>query len=296
VGRERVTREIAAFLVDPMRGANRLLRGEWNEQRANPPDRLPESYLFRASVGGRTIRERGRSDDPTRSPTLLIDVTLGDVFDTRRSAPFDVITLHAQISPDGGGVNILRGTGRLWGRDLTSRVRWHRHQLLINQRFDYVNNPAYHFGEQSLETGIESRWRTGPGGLRIQSRVAADVVMLGAIDALDPGRGIRDTDYGPGLGAIVEVALERNGTRYLSWYNRVRYLRSVSGAPADHTILFSGFDLTVPIRPWLGIGAHISGDRRRSYYADFPKITRSYTETQVYLAWTPARGAVVEPR
>jgi hypothetical protein len=296
VGGERLTREIAALFVNPMRGVNRLLRGEWNDRRANPPDRLPESYLFRTSVGGRTIRENGPGARPTRSPTLLIDVALGDVFDRGPRSPFDVITFQAQISPDGGGVNILRATGRLWGNELTPPESWHRHALFINQRFDYVNNPAYHFGEQSIETGLESRWRTGPRGLRVHSRVAADVVMLGAIDAWDPDRASREfQDFGPGIGAIAEVALERNGTRYISWYNRVRYLRSVSGAPADHTILFSGFDLTVPITRGFGIGAHFSADRRKSYFADFDDVERSYTETRVYLSWIPDRRVTGGP-
>ena len=293
-GGERLTREMAALFVNPMRGMNRLVRGEWNDRRANPPDRLPESYMFRTSLGGRTIRENGAEGQPTRSPTLLVDIALGDVFETERSSPFDVITLLAQISPDGGGMNILRATGRLWGRELTPPDSWHRHQIFVNQRFDYVNNPAYRFGEQSIETGLESRWRTGPRGLRIHSRVAADVVMLGAIDAWDENRArAKYQDFGPGVGAIVEVSLERNGTRYLSWYNRVRYLRTVSGEPADHTILFSGFDLTVPITANFGIGAHVSGDRRKSYFAELDDVERSYTETRVYLSWVPARGAVV---
>ena len=296
-GGERLTREIAALFVNPMRGVNRLVRGEWNDRRANPPDRLPGSYTFRTSLGGRTIRENGPDERPTRSPTLLIDIVLGDVFETESSSPFDVITLHTQISPDGGGVNILRATGRLWGNELTPPESWHRHQIVINQRFDYVNNPAYHFGEQSIEAGLVSRWRTGPSGLRINSRVAADIVMLGAIDAWDEFRGSRNySDFGPGVGAIVEVALERNGTRYLSWYNRVRYLRTVSGAPADHTILFSGFDLTIPVTESFAIGAHVSGDRRKSYFADLDDVERSYTETLVYFSWTPARGAVAENR
>ncbi|MGE0159848.1 MAG: DUF3943 domain-containing protein [Gemmatimonadales bacterium] len=290
VGGERLVREIGALVVNPMRGVNRLVRGQWNDVRANPPDRLPQAYLFRGSLGGRTIRENGPDERPTRSPTLLIDVALGDVFDRGPRSPFDVITFQAQISPDGGGVNLLRATGRLWGRELTPAESWHRHALFVNQRFDYVNNPAYRFGEQSVETGVESRWRTGPRGLRVESRVAADVVMLGAIDAWDPDRALHEyQDFGPGVGAIAEIALERNGTRYISWYNRVRYLRTVSGVPADHTIFFSGLDVTVPITEGIGVGAHFSGDRRKSYFKHLADVERSYTETRVYLSWIPDR-------
>ncbi len=115
--------------------------------------------------------------------------------------------------------------------------------------------------------------------------------MLGAIDALDAGSGSRLIDYGPGLGAIIEASLERDGTRYVSFYNRVRYLRSVSGARADHTLLFSGIDLTIPLTDQVGVGAYLSGDRRLSDYSEFPRDERSCLETRVYLTWTFDRRA-----
>jgi hypothetical protein len=219
-----------------------------------------------------------------------LDVAYGDVFETEYRAPFDVITMLAQVSPDGGGLNILRVVGRLYGKEFTDRTAWSRHQLVIGQRFDYVNNPVYHFGEQSLEVGLLSRFRTGPAGLRVSTRLAGNLVMLGAIDALDAGLGTRLIDYGPGLGVIAEITLERGGHTYASFYNRVRYLRSVSGAPANHNLFFSGLDVSIPVTSQIAIGAHVSGDQRRSYYEDLPKDVRSYLETRIYLSWTFARG------
>jgi hypothetical protein len=285
-GGERIFRETAAMLINPLGGLNRLVRGQWTRRGVNPVDRLPESYAFNAKMGGRRVEEEESPDGSTYSPTLLLDVSYGDVFGTEYRAPFDVINVLAQVSPDGGGLNLLRAVGRLWGTELTGPESWHRHQLLINQRFDYVNNPVYHFGEQSLEIGLQSRFRTGPGGLRISTRFAADVVMMGAIDALESGLGQRAIDWGPGVGAIAELSIEGNGVTYISFYNRIRYLRSVSGVPADHAILFSGLDVTIPITGQLGIGANLSGDRRESDYKGFPDDERSYAETRVYLTWT----------
>jgi hypothetical protein len=275
-GTERIVRELGATVVNPMNGFNRLVRGQWNDVGPNPPDRLPDSYLFRVAMGGRRVREVGSADGTTYSPTLLFEANLGDPLTTPHRAPFDVITAFAQVSPDGGGANILRATGRLYGTELTPPESWHRHALVLNQRFDYVNSPVYHFGEQSFDVGIESRWRTGPGGLQIVTRLAGSAVMLGAIDALDDGRGSRLIDYGPGLGAIVEASLERDGTRYVSIYNRARY----------HTLLLSGLDVTIPLGRGIGVGAYVSGDSRVSDYSEFPRDERSYVETRVYLTWT----------
>ena len=289
-GGERLARELAAMVINPIGGLNRLVRGQWTRHGVNQVDRLPDAYLFQARVGARRVEEVESPNRATSSPTLLVDVTLGDVFDTPYRAPFDVVHLLAQVSPDGGGLNLLRVVGRLYGKELTAADSWNRHEIEVNQRFDYVNNPVYHFGEQSLEVGIQSHWRTGVRGFRVTSRIAGDGVLLGAIDALAPDQVDRTIDWGPGLGAIAEVALERDGTTYFSWYNRVRYLRSVSGAPADHTLLFSGFDVTVPITDQLGVGAYLSGDRRNSHYTELPDVERSYVETRVYVTWKLGHG------
>ncbi len=285
-GGERIGRELAALVINPVGGLNRLVRGQWTRHGVNPPDRIPDSYLFQAKLGARRVEEVESENGVTTSPTLLLDVSLGDVFDTPYRQPLDVVHMLAQVSPDGGGLNLLRIVGRLYGRELTAGDGWQRHELLINQRFDYINNPVYHFGEQSLEVGVQSLWRTGPGGFRLSTRLAGDAVMLGAIEALAPPGVDRTIDWGPGVGAIAEVSFERDGQTYFTWYNRVRYLRAVSGDPANHTLLFSGFDVTIPLTSQLGVGAYLSGDHRYSHYGDRPDIDRSYIETRFYLTWT----------
>lgn len=294
-GGARISREIAALAVNPMRGLNRFVRGQWTRRAENPADRIPEAYLFRVDAGARRVREADSPDGATYSPTLLVTVDFGDVFESEYRAPFDVFTFRSQVSPDGGGLNLLRAVGRLYRKEIAPTGSRHRHQFVVNQRFDYVSNPVYHFGEQSFEFGLMSRWGLGSGGLALRTHVAGDAVLLGAIDAPDAGFGERTNDFGPGMGALVEVALEHDGTTYASLYNRVRYLHSVSGAPADHTVLFSGLDISVPITSRLGVGAFLSGDRRQSRYAQAPDDTRSFLETRVYLTWTVAQSRLGSP-
>jgi len=289
-GGGRIAREFAALAVDPVGGVNRLFRGQWTRRGPNPPDRLPESYVFSGKFGFRGVEQVNSPDGPIRSPTLIFNVSLGDAFETEYQAPYDVVDLFAQISPDGGGVNNMRAVGRLYPTNLNSSEGWHRHQLQVSQRFTYVNNPVYKYGEQSFELGLASRWRIGIGDVRLNTRLAGNVVALGAIDALDAGFGYRDIDYGPGLGAIFEASLDRGGYTFISFYNRARYLRSVSGAPANHNLLFSGLDISIPLSERLGVGAYLSGDRRRSYYFELPKTEVSYVETRFYVTWAFAQG------
>ena len=294
-GAERIGREVAALLVNPLGGLNRLLRGQWAGSGSNPVDRLPDTYLARLKVGGRAVREEGIPESSSSSPTLLLDVQFGDDVETEYRAPFDVISLLAQVSPDGGGLNILRAVGRLYGTDLTSAGSRYRHQFTVNQRFDYVHNSVYRFGEQSLAAGLHSRWPIGRTGLSLDTGFGGNVVMLGAIDALAAGMGQRDIDYGPGLGGLLEVAIGRRGTTYASLYSRVRYLRSVSGAPADHTVLFSGLDVTIPVSGRMGVGAYVSAANRNSNYSDLPDEQHSYFEARVYVSWRLASAIAGAP-
>jgi hypothetical protein len=120
--------------------------------------------------------------------------------------------------------------------------------------------------------------------------------MLGAVEALESGLGQRTVDWGPGLGAMTELALVHRGTTYLSAYSQVRFVHSVSGVPARHTLLFTGAELAVPITSWIGVGAYLSADRRWSDYQSFPNTDRTYHEARFYMTWTPARGAAGGPR
>ncbi len=287
-GNERVAREVAVLVLNPMRGLNRLLRGDWTRRGRNPKNRIPDSYLVEVGLGARRVQDPG-SRNPRVFPALMIDVSFGDPLQSEYRAPFDAFSLEAQLSPDGRGLNIVRSVGRLY-RNTLGPVddAHHRHQLTVNQRFDYVSNPAYQFGEQSIEIGLMSRWRLGDSGVALRSFVAADGVLLGAIDVPGSGFGERSNDFGPGGGLLAEVRLERDGRPFLSAYTRYRYLHSVSGAPANHQMLFTGADLWVPVTDRLGLKINLSSDHRRSRFDDQPTDRRSYYETRVFATWTPA--------
>jgi len=290
VGKARLYRELGALLIDPLGGLNRLFRGDWGRVGSNPPEHDSGAYVVQTRLGARRARVTGPQGHSVYAPTFLLDVSFGDAFEQEHQAPFDVFTLRAQVSPDGGGLNVLSATGRLYGREVTSAGARHRHQLVVIQRYDYLNNPVHQFGEQSVQTGLLSRWRLGGGGYTLRTEVTGDLIPLGAIDAPMAGVGDRAYDFGPGLGAVVDLALEYDGVSYVSFYNRLRYLHTVSGASSDHSVLLSGLTLTVPITKHWGVGAFMSGTERHSRYSLGADDRRSYLETRVYVSWTSVGG------
>jgi hypothetical protein len=284
-GGGRLRRELVALPLDPIGGLNRLLRGQWSAVFPNPPEHDHGAFLLRVHLGAR-FAEGVVVDSAARLGTLVFDLVYGDPFLRPYTSPFDAFGMRAVIST-GGGFNVLRASGRLYGRDLTDRAARVRHVLAINQRYDYVRNPAHSIGGQSVEIGIYSRWPLG-GDFGVRTAAFGDGVILGAIDAPGAGLGERNYDFGPGAGFRLEAGLERRGVRYLTLHSRIEYVHAVSGASADHTIWFTGAELTLPIARSLGVAAHATYFTRLSRYTDRPDDRRDYPELRLLAVWTRA--------
>jgi hypothetical protein len=291
-GGERLFRELGALVINPVEGINRLVRGEWSRVGENPAEHDPGAFLFRLNLGARTI-----IDDTTKvrrwSPMIQLDIRYGEPFEREYRAPFDVFSLRAQVAPGGGGLNAIEGSGRLYQRTL-DRGGSARHALILNHRYEYLHKPVYQFGAQSVEMGIISRWGLSERS-RLRTRLSTDLVVMGAIDAPVAGFGERTYDFGPGAGATLELALERNGKPAVTFSNRVEFLHTVSGAPADHVVAFSSLEGHVTLGRSLGIGVELTGATRDSRYDDDTLTRSSFGEARIFLSWTSFSGPRVLP-
>ena len=289
-GPSRTLREIAALPFDPIGGLNRLLCGQWKAVGINPREHDPAAYVLRVGAGARFAK--GLVNDSVASMgAVVVDLLYGDQFAGAYRTPFDVFNARLIVSSK-GGLNALRVSGRLYGRDLNDSTARVRHVLAVNQRYDYVKNPAQSVGGQSAEIGINSRWRLGSkrGGYGVRTALFVDGIILGAIDAPGAGTGMRTYDFGSGGGFRWEAALERHGARFLLLHGRLEYMHTVSGANADHVITFGGIELAVPVTKHFGLAAQTYIFDRESHYADRGPDKRDYQEGRLLVTWTKAAG------
>lgn len=285
-GRSRTLRELAAMPFDPVGGLNRLACGQWRAQFPNPPEHNPGAYVLRVQAGLRFAENLTTSDSLTRIGAMVVDLLYGDQFRIKYSRPFDVFGVRMVLS-SAGVFNAMRASGRLFAKDISDGTNPWRNLFVINQRFDYVANPAYSIGGQSIEFGVASRWQLTRGfGIRASGFI--DAILLGGVDAPGAGFGERNYDFGPGGGARFDFALERRGVRYLTTYAQFEVLHSISGAEADHVISFGGTEITVPIARGLGVALHATHFSRSSRYSDRPRDRRDYPELRLLVVWTKA--------
>ncbi|HET9064606.1 MAG TPA: DUF3943 domain-containing protein [Gemmatimonadales bacterium] len=290
-GTGRILREIAATLVNPVTGLNRLYHGDWTRIGDNPSEHDPGAFILRFDVGLRSL-----SEDATRfksgAPFMQLGIGYGDPFTTPYKAPFDVFSLEAQVALDGSGLNVLQGAGRLYEMPLPGWGRGIRHALTVSHRYDYLSKPVYSFGAQSIEVGVLSNFPLS-AQTALRTRVGGDVVVLGAIGSPHGGFGERDYDFGPGAGATLELSLLRRGRQVVTLTNRAEYLHTVSGPAGDHLIAFSTLEANLGIGDRWGVGIRLNGDSRTSKYLDAETDTKQFGEAQLVVSWiTRSRPAV----
>ena len=292
-GGSRTFREIAALPLDPVGSINRLFSGGWSKVGPNPPEHDPGAYVFRLGGGLRIAEDTTVMDTTQSSAAVIADLVYGDRFARPYRAPFDVFSVRAQVSTY-NGLNVLRSSGRLYGRNINREAARNRHLFEVNQRYDFVNNRALKFGAQSVEAGVASRWRLGRR-TTLRSDLFIDGIVMGALDAPYSGVGERTYDFGPGLGVRLDFAFEKDGITRVAWVSREEWIHSVSGAAADHFVALNALEITVPVYRDMGLGFYLSGYERYSKYPGQPTEHRDYPEVRFMVTWTTSAIALARP-
>jgi hypothetical protein len=308
-GKSRFFRELAAMLVDPVRGFNRALSGRWGAVHDNPKEPIdwrPPGGSSLLMIGARSIGEGESITDNTKTYfNIGFDHAYGNPFDTSRRKPFDYMDVMLQLSAgEKVPLNAVRISGDLFSRPLGDAAA-PNHVLAVIQRFDYMNNTAYEFGGQSLGAALYSRYRLSDR-LALGTRVDALAMILGAVnseyaviaDVPDRER-LREYDYGPGLGAAASVTLDRSGHPLLTLAYRFQWINvrngsifskgeSSEGSDAEHYIQGAAARLVVPLYRGMGVGADGSVFLRKSRYSfpGFRDIDQRNPQVRVFLAFS----------
>jgi hypothetical protein len=314
-GKGRVGREAAAFLVNPVRGFNRLLSGDASEVKGNPvhPCDWRPTFHLDLRAGARTIGEGESISENTKSYGLIeLALSYGDAWDPDNRRPYDRFDVLTQTN-----IGDKTRVGRLLIRgDIVSKLLSKNHSLALQQDFDYIDNEAYEWGGQSFGPALVSRFELSQT-TELWSRVQAYGILLGGVnsqlsflaDVANQER-IREYDYGPGVGGALELYLLRNFRPLLVGKYRYNYIdvsngsvynsdERAAGLDSTHNIHQLQVKLEVPITRSLALGAEGAIFFRRSHYdftgSDLPPLvgepgrrtlTQRNPEVRAFLAWT----------
>lgn len=310
-GGKRFFKEFSSFIVDPIRGLNRLISGRSTTPHANPTEPMdwrPPHGSTLVGVGVRIIGQDSLATDAKTYGNLIFDHTYGNPWDNTRRKPFDYAEVTLQLTPgEKQPITILRIRGDLWEKPLGDQEN-PKHVFAINQFYDYMINDTVEFGGQSLAPTLYSRFRLSDK-VDVTSRVSALLLSLGAVNSdyaeiaqVANRERLREYDYGPGAGAdawanllVKRVPVVTAAYRW-QWINVVNgsvYSQGQSGlgSNANHYIQYWLVRGYLPIRGRLGLGADYFAFKRKSRYSapGFQDIDQHNPRLRVFLAINTAR-------
>ena len=310
-GANRFFRELGGFVVDPIRGVNRLISGRSTTSHANPTEPMdwrPPRASTLLGLGVRIIGQETIGEDTKTYFNILLDHSWGNPFDASRRKPFDVMEMTLQVTPgETQPLTILRIRGDLWEKPL-GRADAPNHVFAIIQYFDYQNSSAWEFGGQSLGASLYSRFRLSDK-VGLATRFTVLGLSLGAVNSdyaniaqVANRERLREYDYGPGMGVGVVANLLKSGRPFVTAQYRFQWInvangsvysqgQSGLGSNANHYVQYGFLRAFVPVVGKFGLGADAFVFSRKSRYSapGFQDIDQRNPRLRFFVAFNTAR-------
>ncbi len=155
-GRERVIREVAAGLINPVRGLNRLLQGKTTQvTNKEVYEKDPMNITLFAGVHRLNKDEDNAFGKGRNNAMLNIQLDYGNQFEARK--PFDLFRLRAEFTGGtadtvGGTISNITGYGMLFGRN--KQIGKIDVLTGLFQYYDYWDNRNFVLGALGFGGGI----------------------------------------------------------------------------------------------------------------------------------------------
>ena len=316
VGSERVGREIAAFIVSPMRGLTRIINGDaWRHRSTSGRQFGIPDVCIAISVGARALEFKDEIFDRGLGIASEIALEYGDRFNTEHEKPYDFFTMNVGLNlqksqPMLGQVNLV---GRLWNRELIAKS-----DMVLNggiyQHFDFYDSNVISDVSSIVPYKIAIPASVG-GGLQFQRQklgnwdlsasVYGNGILMGAV--LSDHYRLVDRDYNiaSGFGAKslltalykkskFSVSLSHEFYRFFTWHG---YDRDIDWATVDPKTLDAQGDesqssvhvselrLDYRLMKRMFITGSFMHFNRDTNYRYYPDVRSSSTSTRLMLTF-----------
>jgi hypothetical protein len=280
-GGNRLWREIAAAVINPVGALSRLSRGDMTRDFPNPDERFPASFGVSTDIGYRHIG--GGAVQPNQG-TASISALYGDPFSGDIHQPFDTFWVGADFNaPGGASASRIEERGILKGWELTDPEDAVRHIFGFTQEYEYLNNESQVVGAQMFSAGLLSRYKLGK--LAATTDVSVLAIPLAGIKTtnFDETATGRNYDYAPGGGLRAEVRLYGGAREIIAVGYGVVWGRTVNGASRDNRLQFFHASARIPIAGALGLGGSYSWYGRQTTYSRFAPVEKTQNEWRAFL-------------
>jgi len=156
-GIERVLREIAAGLINPSRGLNRLMQGK-TFRKTNLEVYQKEPLNVTLYAGGQKLQKDPENTSKTGNYNGILNLQLdyGNPFENRTRKPYDFFKMRIDLSSGVGRkfLDHVTGYGILTGRNYQSDSGYSAMLLGAYQYYDYWDNKTFELGAIGFGGGL----------------------------------------------------------------------------------------------------------------------------------------------
>jgi hypothetical protein len=286
-GSNRVVREVGAGLINPIRGFNRLVRGEAGRISETPPDWRPSQIQASMDVGYRRFSSAASLDDPDAQDAAFVQFSVfyGNQLADLGKEPFSAFQVVGSLASKSEGhkpLQDLRVRGNLAAKPLNAGGT---KRVAAFMTYEYISNPAVDFGAQGFQGGLVYAQAKAGKQMRLSGEAMARVNPIAAIrsDYFVTAEG-RDYDYGIGLGGNLTGRALWPGKATVRLTGGYIFLPVVSGFPGKHQLWTLSTEARGYFRGKFGAGVVYNRLWRRSNYTFNPDVNQNVSEARVFLS------------
>jgi hypothetical protein len=255
-GGERVWREIAAGLIDPVRGLNRLIQGKtFRITNKEVYQKEPINISLYAGIRETNDKTYGVFGNGTINPMINLQLDYGNPFEIRSRKAFDFFKIRADFNFNVGRkiLDNVTGYGILVGKN----YQLGKLAILLGgyQYYDYWDSPTFELGTIALGGGLISKLPLSKTSNLYTALHFAIVPFAGINKLSGPDTSqVRDYNFGYGYEAKFEttVNLSKYATASLIYYFYM--LRTFNHVVGDNYVNILKPRITVRLYKNLSLG------------------------------------------
>ncbi|WP_299754877.1 DUF3943 domain-containing protein [uncultured Pontibacter sp.] len=287
-GRERVIREVAAGIVNPVRGLNRLLQGKSFEVTdGSDYEQEPFNVTLFAGIHRLNDQQNDVFGEGGTNAMLNIQLDYGNPFDsTNHKKPFDFFRLRTEFSVGsdtlGSKINNVTGYGILTGRNM----QLGKISLLtgIFQYYDYWNTRNFELGALGFGGGVFSMLEI-KDRINLYTNAHLGVILLAgnSTRSAPEAQGLRNYTYANGLQSKLESTLTLGERATVAFIYYHFWLNTFEGLKGSNSIGILRPRLTVKLFKNVSLGYEHFGYTTKRRFEDFADQRSAITEQKIFV-------------
>ncbi|MGE6760499.1 DUF3943 domain-containing protein [Corallococcus interemptor] len=285
-GGERFVRELTAAAMSPVRGFNRVVRGDVTRREPTPADWRPDDLSIWGRLGYLKLgdgRPLAWGEDQFFFHAAM---RYGDMYQGDIRRPFDAFDARVQFtSKESSFISHARIQGMLLKASFLSTEK-DELRLGLLQQLSVVDTEAYELGGQSLEAGLlHERQLSARSKLRTALLVEGSVLTgISSEHSGNDESGGRNYDYGPGLGLNLQLAYMRGDWEVLTLEAGTSHIVVLDGSGGSHEVFTGQLQVDLPVYKRLGLGSELNWFRRHSRFDTYPDVRKDAYQLRVFVS------------